>query len=191
MNILHISDFHYKGDTRHQERVLEAIISAIKRIGKPVHFILFTGDLVDKGSVQRYFPEAKSALFDKLSEGLGVLQENIIICAGNHDINQDEVHPAIHSYFTEKIQSNDNLNDFYHDKNKMFHDSLAPLHNFRDFLGGYHPASDKDIHKELYSIHFRSYNDRKIAFVCVSSPWLCNLDLSKGKNDYGNMVNFS
>lgn len=152
MNILHISDFHYNGDVRLQERVLKAIISAVKSLEKPVHFILFTGDLVDKGGVQKYFPKAKIALLDELSEGLGVSHQNIILCAGNHDINHDEVHPALHSYFKDKILSNEALDEFYLEKNKMYQDSLAPLRNFRDFLNDYHPVSDDDIHKDLYSI---------------------------------------
>ena len=191
MNILHISDFHYSGETPLLKKIIPAITSSLKQSGKSVDFILFTGDLVDKGNVKRHFEDAKVALFDKLASELNVAPENIIFTPGNHDIDYGAIRPSLNSYFKGNIKTNKELDKLYlgelPDK-FSFQDSLRPLDNYLDFLKKYHTPNDINIVEDLYSIHYRTYNEQKIAFVSVYSPWLCNLDCSGGKNDYGSLL---
>lgn len=51
MNILHISDLHFDGENRKLDSVLLNIVKVIKKENKNVDFIVFTGDLVQSGTV--------------------------------------------------------------------------------------------------------------------------------------------
>lgn len=159
MNILHISDFHYSGETPLLKKIIPAITSSLKQSGKSVDFILFTGDLVDKGNVKRHFEDAKVALFDKLASELNVAPENIIFTPGNHDIDYGAIRPSLNSYFKGNIKTNKELDKLYlgelPDK-FSFQDSLRPLDNYLDFLKKYHKPNDINIVEDLYSIHYRT-----------------------------------
>lgn len=190
MNILHISDFHYNGDRRILDKFLPTLLSTVKNSGKHVDYVLFTGDLVDKGNVVRHFDEAKCALFDSICKELNVSIENVIFCPGNHDIDYMEIRHVLDTHFRDKIKSNEDLDNLVSGKSidrYIYPDSIKPLQNYRCFLNSIHPEDENNVNKDLYSIHYRVYNGLKIAFVCLYSSWLCNLDASGGKNDYGNL----
>lgn len=190
MVFLHLSDFHYNGDRRVLDRVIPSIIKCIKDSNKSIDYILFTGDLVFSGSIKKHFEEARKELFDFLSKELSVTKDRIIFCPGNHDIDYGQIRYSYDSFFKTKITNNHELNLLYNGKHEdkfVFPDSLCPLSNYVDFLKSYHSDDNNNIIRELYSIHYRLYGDQKIAFVCLFTPWLSNLDNTGGKNDYGNL----
>lgn len=190
MKILHITDFHFGAESSLQQKVVDSIIITLKENKEKIDFIFFTGDLVNNGTIKSDFQKAKTILFDRLSSELCIDKTNVIFCAGNHDIDRDSIHGAMKAYFDTSINNNDKLNEFYKRKTEaLFIDSVKPSGNFNKFLADYHIDSDENSIKDLYSIHFRKFNDQKIGIVCLNSAWLSSLDKEKSvKEDRGNLL---
>lgn len=190
MNILHITDFHYSNEISLQKRVLKSIINSISEQNIKIDLIFFTGDLVQSGNKIENFQTARIVLFDELSSKLKVEKENIIFCPGNHDIDRNAIHSAMKSFIDGNISSDKSLNEFYKKKtDSAYLDSVKPSSNFYSFLKECHPVDDSNIHRELYSIHFRVVKGEKIGVVCLNSGWLSSIDKEKsGKDDKGNLL---
>lgn len=187
MNILHISDFHYCEDNHIYEKVVSAIIESIKNTGLSLDCVLFTGDLVYYGDRADDYSSAKTALFDRLAEELGVVKDNIIFCEGNHDIDRGKIYPTAENSFNTIYDNNDALNRLFKEKNQSFSDSLLPSGNYLSFKKEYYGVSLYDFISDLYSVHFRSFGGEQYGFVCINSAWLSALD-GKGKKDRGNLL---
>lgn len=186
MNILHISDLHYNGTSQPMETVLAKIVETLVSHNKKVDFILFTGDLVYSATVKSHFITAKQKLFDYLCHSLNVPSENVIFCPGNHDIDRSRKHPAIKPYFEQEVNTMKELDEFYQKKNVVYQDSLRTLDNYTDFAKSYHLSED-DVFNDLYSVHYRKYNNDILAFVCIYTPWLSAIWDDKGDTDEGNL----
>lgn len=186
MNILHISDLHYDGSAKLTDTVIDKIVESLKQNNKHVDFILFTGDLVQSATVKSHFGTAKGKVYDYLCEKLDVPSTNVIFCPGNHDIDRHCKHPGVMPYFRQEINSSKDLNDFYKKKNKVYTDSLSTLANYQAFAKTYH-TTDSDFFSDLYSIHYRQYNNETIAFVSIYTPWLSSIWDDKGDLDDGNL----
>lgn len=191
MNILHITDFHYNADKRVISKLIPSMISCIKESGKQIDFILFTGDLVFNGGNAKHFEEAKNVLFHELCTSLNVSAENVIFCPGNHDIDWEQIRYAHDTFIKTKVLTNNDVNQLYYGKSEdkfILDDLMKPLANYQNFVISCHPANESNIYGKLYSIHYRNYNGQKIAYVCLYTSWLSNLDKSDGVNDYGNLL---
>lgn len=186
MNILHLSDLHYDGSSRPMETIVSSVVDALKTNNKKVDYILFTGDLVYSATVKSHFATAKQKLFDYLCSNLDVPSENIIFCPGNHDIDRESKHPGVMPYFEKEVNSLRELNEFYQKKNEVYSDSLRPLANYKDFAKSYHTSSG-DVFSDLYSVHYRRYNNETLVFICIYTPWLSAIWDDKGVLDEGNL----
>lgn len=187
MNILHISDYHFDGNSTHfSDCVIEKIVTALKNNSKKVDFILFTGDLVYSASINEHFDQARKKLFDHLCGELNVSSSNLIFCPGNHDIDRNRIHKAVMPFFKQEVNSLKELNDFYKKKDEVYQDSLRALGNYREFIKTYH-TSNNDLISDLYSVHYRTYNGEQLAFVCIFTPWLSAIWDDKGSMDEGNL----
>jgi predicted MPP superfamily phosphohydrolase len=189
MNILHITDFHYANENSLQTRIVKSIINSLTEQKLNIDLIFFTGDLVQNGNKIENFNAASKALFEVLSEKLNVQKENIIFCSGNHDIDRSAIHGAMKPFFDANVNSDNSLNEFYKKKSdSVYSDSIKPSIKFNSFLTEYH-SGDKNIQKDLYSIHFRNVKGKSIGIVCINSSWISALDKEKtGKDDKGNLL---
>ena len=187
MNILHISDFHYCEENLVYERVISAIIDAIKKEGIRVDCVIFTGDLVYYGNRVNDFNKAKDVLFERLINELNIPRNGVIICPGNHDIDRSKIYPTAENSFKTLYNTNYSINKLYADKDKSFQDSLLPSVNYISFEKGFYGESANDQLKQLYSIHFRTIQGVDYGFVCINSSWISALD-GKGNNDRGNLL---
>jgi len=188
MNILHITDFHFSSESSLQAKVVQSIIKTIAEQNVKIDLVFFTGDLVQSGTKLETFRAASLVLFEELSTKLKIKKENIIFCAGNHDIDRTVIHTATKAYFDTSITSDDKLDAFYKNKNDaMYKDSLKPSDNFKSFLEEYHPSNDSNLDRDLYSIHIRNINEKKLGIVCLNTAWLSAID-KQGKDDKGNLL---
>lgn len=188
MKILHITDFHYSKESQLQIKVVKSIVNTLKEQELNIDFVFFTGDLVLNGSKVESFENASIALFEEISTKLNITKENIIFCPGNHDIDRTVIHSAAKAYFEANITSDEKLNSLYKDKTDlMFIDSIKPSANFNNYLMKYHSKNEFNIYEDLYSIHFRESNNKKIGIVCLNSAWVSAIDKT-GKNDKGNLL---
>lgn len=189
MRILHLTDFHYQSNKKTQFDQAKLVNALLKRIEheEPVDFLIFSGDLVQAGSIKADFIKAQSELIDPVAHKLKIPHKNIFICAGNHDVSQGvELNPITESIG--KIKSNQELEKFIIDQDgKSVKLSLEGLKNYKDFEKKFY-EQNKDVGEDkvsaLYSTHFRTFNDKKIGISCIDSAWR-SLD---SKTDRGNLL---
>lgn len=185
MKILHITDFHFAEKGKDPSKIIEEICKKINDDNEQVDFVFFTGDLVNIGGDNAPYQKAKELLFDKLTSSIKVKQANIIICPGNHDIDRSKISKALKSYIDDEIRmSNDKLNAFYrNNKNVDFINSINPSVSFYNFIAAFHENNEDNIISQLYTIHYRSIENKKIGIACLNSAWLSAVyqDEDKGK----------
>jgi predicted phosphodiesterase len=172
MKILHIGDFHYKGKiVFEQEQILKALKSSLQE-KPPVDFIFFSGDLVNNGSVKRYFDEAKEYLLSPVQQICQTPSENLFICQGNHDVNREKIINAIINSFSEKNTLDSEELGTWYDKNKAdVSASFGPSEHFYEFVKKHFLFNAKDAFQPLFSIHIRTLHGKNIGVVTLNSSW--------------------
>lgn len=183
INILHITDFHYFGGSKRYEQ--EALTNALSKDldGKAVDFVIFSGDLVDRGQ-SSHFKEAKSILLDKVSSVLTLDSKNIFICPGNHDIDRKAIPEPTGNYLRTKITKEEELEKFFTNKSS-FDSALLSSNNYLKFIDAEFAPSWKtegDIITSLFTIHRRTSQGKNIGFISINTAWAC-----QDNSDYGNL----
>lgn len=173
MNILHITDFHYSEETKALADVVSAIVDALGKIEEKIDFVLFTGDLVQNGTIKADYIKAANVLFIPILQKLGLDDDKLLMCPGNHDIDRTKIYPSLSNEINNAI-SNDVIDAFYKKKDKLYQDSLAPHANYLEFLRT-RAGITEDNTNPLYSIQYRQLNDEKIAFVSINTAWLSDI----------------
>jgi tetratricopeptide (TPR) repeat protein/predicted MPP superfamily phosphohydrolase len=87
---LHVSDIHVRpGDAWPQRVVMQALCAdlEVKRLERPVDFVLVTGDLAFGGKTAEF--DLVKVYLDRLAIASGVPKERIYCIPGNHDIDRD------------------------------------------------------------------------------------------------------
>ncbi|HEY5535977.1 MAG TPA: metallophosphoesterase [Ignavibacteria bacterium] len=180
MKILHISDFHYSKSKLEKAKYKTFISKYLEHITKikNIDFIIFTGDLVDRGNNSEDFNIANDILIDPLIKATNIDKSNVFICAGNHDVKRDEDMEMTQDLFKNKLIDNDILNNFVDDSknNKQFNSSIELLKNYNDFsqiFYRYHLDKNKDIDivNSLYTSHIRKINNINVGIVTINSSW--------------------
>jgi len=177
LKILHLTDFHYtekKTSIPVQNRLIETLSKSLKKDNLKIDFIFFTGDLVDRGNKLDHFFNAEEKLLDRISNELEVPKTNVIICAGNHDVNRgqelDDIATSIKS-----MKNNEEL-DIYVTKQegKSLNASLDNFNNyfvFHDKFYEEHKSTFDDLIEKMYSIHKREKEGNKISITTINSAW--------------------
>lgn len=189
LRILHLTDFHYSADKQSvviQNRLIDALSLSLKKESKEIDFIFFTGDLVNKGTELEEFYTAENLLLERLRNELNVDITDVIICAGNHDVNRgqeiDDVKQAINN-----IDSNEELNNYVlKQEGKSLKASLDNFNNYFAFQNKFYEQhiENEDIISDLYSIHRRNKSGHNINITTINSAWRA-LD---SNTDSGNLV---
>ena len=136
MNILHITDLHYNSDSYEkftQHNIINKLNNYLKNIDKKIDLVIFSGDLVFKGINIEDFKSAKSIFLDKISESLNISNENIILCAGNHDMDRTFKSKSLESRFDEEINNLDKLYSFFLEKDLDYKNSIKTTENYNIF----------------------------------------------------------
>ncbi len=176
MNILHLTDFHFRNESHaieEQNRVIDALIRTNQN--KSVDFVFFTGDLVNKGNKFETFSKAKELLFDRIINELNVPQHNIFICEGNHDVHRGQELPALKHDF-DNMKNNDDLDAFL-DINKNKKSIKESYLNHQNYLKLQTAFYENHIHgfgdmvEPLFSIHKRQLKGKKIGIATLNSAW--------------------
>ena len=185
MNILHLTDLHFSEKGKSPLNIIKAIASKIKLENIHIDFVFFTGDIVSVGADNAKYADAIHMLLGTLSSELDIDSCNFIICPGNHDIDRNKISKSLKSYFNTEIRDNLALNKFYKAKDNDYQNSLAPLTPYREYVESFYKGRGVNELNELYSIHFREYNRKKLAIVAVYTPWVSALF---GEEDKGNLL---
>jgi predicted MPP superfamily phosphohydrolase len=172
MNILHLSDLHYKSKSFEkftEEGIINKICESLAKNKGKVDLVLFTGDLVFSGGKNSDFLDAKEFFIDRISESLEISTNDIIICPGNHDIDRSTRLESLENFFADKILNNPDLDKFIQTKNNDYLHSTEGFKNYFSFIKNYY--SDDSIVNEFYSVHRKTINDEKVGIVTLNSAW--------------------
>uniref|UniRef100_UPI003A932747 metallophosphoesterase family protein n=1 Tax=Bizionia sp. TaxID=1954480 RepID=UPI003A932747 len=188
MKILHITDLHYTnqiGGRTKQKKLLDNFFNDLEKNVDEIDFVIFSGDLVQRGDKTEDFELAKVNFLERIVEVTKIKKENIFICPGNHDIDRSVVSKSLIKYLDEEIDDNDKLNDIFKQNNTDLINSHKPLENYRNFVNEYFKESTNslDYVEEMYSTHIRNTSFGKIGFVCLNTAWR-----SVGINDDSNLL---
>lgn len=187
MKIIHLTDFHFKGDKHSissQAEVIDKLCEQVK--GMEIDLLLFTGDLVYNGSKKENFFKAKEALFDKISSSIKIEKSNILLCCGNHDVNRNQELEAINTELN-KINDNPELNKFIKSQDgRQFKESTRNIDNYFNFQKEYYNLNslEGDTIESLFTIHKRSIDQKKIGIASINTAWR-SMDSEK---DRGNLL---
>lgn len=184
MNILHITDLHYASQSFQkftQSNMIEKLFENLQRLDKKIDLVIFSGDLVNKGDDYAEFTNAKTVFLDKLCEVLDISSENIILSAGNHDMDRNHRSKSLENRFENEINNLDKLYSFFKEKDVDYLNSIKPTENYNLFINDYYQQSDNNIINELYSIHKRKINGKDLAVISINSSWRSVDDTSNGK----------
>ncbi len=95
VNILHISDFHFRSPSERDKNVcysnpnfINEFISYINEIGQ-IDYLIFTGDAINQGYTTA-FNDAKEFL-NKIINELHICTEKVLLCMGNHDFDRNDL----------------------------------------------------------------------------------------------------
>lgn len=185
MNILHITDFHFKNFDRFKnksililDKLISSIIDTIKN--ESIDFMFFTGDLVFSGVENIDFDIAKGILLTRLQSELSVNPANVFICPGNHDIDRSKISFAVLDKI-DKFTTNDAIDEFIQKRDQDYYSSNLPLQNYIKFRNEFYKDNLKDTLDDNFSIHTRVFKDKQISFVTLHSSWVSRDDTDKGK----------
>lgn len=185
MNILHLTDLHYSEKGKDPSKVINAIITKLKEENIVIDFVFFTGDIVNIGADDAQYSKAVNLLFGTFQSELNVDASNIIICPGNHDIDRSKISKSLKSYFNTDIKDNASLNKFYKSKDNDFQNSLSPLTPYRNFANSFYNEGAENELCDIYSLHYRQFQNKRIAILGLYTPWLSALF---GEEDKGNLL---
>ena len=168
MKILHISDFHYKSGSKHENHQRQAIKHFIEsgKLISGIDLIVFSGDLVNTGKNKDDFESAKTVLITPLIDHLKISDQNVFICAGNHDVDRDDTIESIINALDQK--NSITLNEFL--KSNDYQYSLKPTQNYYEFSQKYFNR-ENDINDPMFSVKKRDVEGKKIGVVSINSAW--------------------
>ncbi|MEK6482446.1 metallophosphoesterase [Catalinimonas sp. 4WD22] len=171
MRILHLTDFHY--GKKYKSKVDRMFPSLLKKLGeiskeKKIDYVVFSGDLVYSGKEIEDFKEVQNLFLYEICRTLNIDERDILICAGNHDMEAGKEITAIKEY-VDKINNNETLDDFVED-NIQFNLSYANSKNYHQFVNAYY-NNDSDVVSELYHVFKRTHQTEKIGFVSFNTSW--------------------
>lgn len=184
IRILHLTDFHFSNEKRAipiQNRLVDAMIKSLENEKGKIDFLFFTGDLVNSGKLYSDFTDAKTILIDQISKLLNLEKSNIIICAGNHDINRgrelDDIKDSIN-----KIKDNKELDQYVLKQDGRSLDaSLENFDNYLKFQNELYLDESKDVINPLFTVHKRSKNNLSINITTINTAWRAiNSDTDSG-----------
>lgn len=185
MNILHLTDLHYNSESYEkfsQHDMIQKLLDYLKKLEQEIDLVIFSGDLVFKGNSLEDFFNAKTEFLDKICATLNITANEIILCAGNHDMDRTFKSDSLEERFETKIKNTDSLYNFFKNQNDYdFITSLNTTKNYNLFINEFY--TDKSLNKlsDLYSIHIRKIKGCEVGILSINSAWRSVDDSSNGK----------
>ncbi|MCW2282753.1 putative MPP superfamily phosphohydrolase [Rhodoblastus acidophilus] len=178
MQIVHITDLHYKSDSPFQREIIESLFKDIdeqREHGFEANFLIFTGDLVNNPDDANIYNEFEQRFLIPLVAKLGVNNENVILCPGNHDVSRKTQNDKEMVYAT--------LQGALKDQDKLFALIKKPeLKQYaKDISSDFFKLASKyggAWNNPFYAVH--SFDSEKLSFVTFNSAFGCSL---KGSED--------
>lgn len=181
MRILQLSDFHFKKNhnTYKQENIVNAIKKTISNI-EPIDIFLFNGDLVFDG---QNFDSAHEVFINQIMEATKLSIDKVIICQGNHDINQQENLQSLSNFSFSDLKLSEQINDFVIKKSNDYVNSLKPSSNYIEYIENNFKHLNV-VEEGLLYTYVLEIEGNKIGFTIINSAWFS----SKYHDDSKNLI---
>ncbi len=158
LGILHLSDLHFKAGDQP-----EAVLGPLREdlSGKEIHYVVISGDLVDKGDVDAF---ALAAEFTRrLQEQINVPWTHFILCPGNHDVQEvDEL------FITKKkLEHGDDLVKPLDEKFNLVRVASKYPERFAAYRALYKELLNHELEHHLSRPHF--FPDHGLQFVALNT----------------------
>jgi len=182
INILHLSDFHYKED--HDTDFRDAVAGLCDTLAAlSVDIVVFSGDLVNAVRSESSLKEAYSVLLNNILDTLRIGKDRLLIVPGNHDFETKRELDIV----TEKLQKIDSvkaLDDYCSDERQMAL-SVEKFEKYNQVMVEFF-GKDKVLSKDgLYSTGECEVNGKRVKLIGLNSAWRSTLD---SKADRGKLL---
>lgn len=183
---LHLSDWHQNGIQFYRRVVIDALKedienrSALSQELSTVDFVIFSGDLANRGKSEE-FQKAREQLLDPLLDACGQSQnpDRLFIVPGNHDLDRD-LFDQWQKEFWDSCFSNsyDCLTECL-EQDESRERILEPFQAFSSFVQDYNSQ-----HSPNYgSVRILNIRDKKIALLGINSALACGRHRNEGSNE--------
>ena len=176
ITILHISDLHIHSNYD-QDQVLDKFLDDLKNQEK-IDLVVCSGDIFAKGNYNKSIVEYAQNFFHKLNKITN--NAEIILCAGNHDVNlkiRDSIFSSIFDIKDHKAAVN-LFDKLYHEPKK---DLLAHLSDYNDFAS---TIVNIPLENKIFFTKSITINNQNIGIASLNTSWLTK---GGGQADYGNL----
>ena len=195
VRILHLTDFHLDFRTLKDWNNFykDAFFAKLTELNleKPIDFVLFTGDLLDKGGkdfkgAKKGFEEFKNSIILPVLELLNLEISRFIIAPGNHDIVRAADSKIDENGLKTTLTSSQEVIDFMDEAEKTnSYQYIKRIKEYKDFeYSLYQSIDDEKFHSLFqFSIRFKNVSGKSIGITSLNSAWRCYDD-----DDYGNVL---
>ncbi|MFX3638895.1 MAG: tetratricopeptide repeat protein [Candidatus Pristimantibacillus sp.] len=168
VNILHISDLHFGMENVNQPTLnaqrkiaLNSMLDALNRNKDSIDLIVISGDITWQGKKSGY--DDARIWINKLLHQLNLTDNDVIVCAGNHDIIRNKTKGM-------GLPKDSNEADEWL-KIEFLENFERPFENFIEYCKDSNITPLQIDQKEQYLIGYR--NLKGIRFVVLNSSWFC------------------
>jgi WD40 repeat protein len=188
---IHISDLHFEESNFNQSLILKAFMDDLTTIQTELNFhpdfVIFSGDLVNKGDHYPDYVSAKINFIDKLLAKLHLESSHFFITPGNHDIQTSVIKERFESALnahTVNTEDIDSIIDLY--DTEYEHDVKAKFNNYHKFLTEFNINANALSKSNIYSTHKLNIEGASIGIACLNTS--LRTTGYKENYDYGKLI---
>ena len=180
IRVLHLSDFHF--DEKYISEYKAEVENLCKSLdGQSIDIVVFSGDLVNKGTKKETFSIASDVLFNRLLETVKCDKNNLLVVPGNHDVDRT-VELDVITEGIERISTVGDLDKFVstqQQKDLSFERMKSYIEYIKDF------SSDTNAYIDEYCfVNILDIDGKRVGLVGLNSAWRC----FDSKKDRGNLL---
>lgn len=174
LNILWISDIHYKEKYKDSPTIKDFLASFNKKVTElnqinPIDYILISGDIANRAKVKDY-NEFKENLLSPLLILFGKNKPKVILVPGNHDVDRTRINTKLPE-FVENIISYDKRKSFMNDKSFFY----GIFENYSTLYKDYNELNICKLQNKTNDdnsiIGFYIDKSKKTIFIVLNSAW--------------------
>ena len=189
VNILHISDLHYRADQAHDhDVVLQAFLEDLLNLSssdlKP-HLIVFSGDLVQRGECYQSYCEVLDKVIHPIIGITKLSESRVFLAPGNHDVQRSAVtaNEIMQNGLEQTLLDRSSLNTYYLSKSGHEY-ARAKFHNFIQLKECLNNSSIVATDPYFDTYYVRELN---VALIILNTAWMSRAGLA-GRDDRGHLL---
>jgi predicted MPP superfamily phosphohydrolase len=194
IRVLHLTDFHLNKKTLRDwnEFYKDAFIVSVKEFHEEcnIDFVLFTGDLIDKGgkdfeSATKAFNLFEQNIINPVIEILGLNVSRFIICPGNHDIVRLADDEIDENGLKTTLTTNEKIVSFIEkSENENSFNRIKRIKEYKEFEQNLYKNIEIEKIQSVFSFSLKcKIGNKTIGISSLNSSWRCYDD-----NDFGNIL---